>query len=140
MKCFVWVLYDNCLLLFHLANQGGRVLDKLTEPGDAQAAAGDNTDNKRLDEANSLMQETEQYEQFLQSMTFALSDYLIVVLHETTLSDQRFLIQVVRKWKECSQDGRCKEIFVLHNFRDVHDPEEREELFAVLSVHITYTN
>ncbi|XP_062507390.1 uncharacterized protein LOC134183837 isoform X1 [Corticium candelabrum] len=111
----------------HTANQGGR---ELTESGDAQAAAGDNTDDKRLDEANSLMQEMEQYEQFLQSMTFALSDYVIVVLHETTLSDQRFLIQVVRKWKECSQDGRCKEIFVLHNFRDMHDPEEREKLFA----------
>lgn len=79
------------------------------------------------------MQKNEQSEQFLASMTLALSNYLIVATSKTTLSDQRFLFEVVSKWKaaNAAPQDKFNEVFVLHNFRDIDDISFGEKVFKV---------
>ena len=88
---------------------------------------------KKMAEANIRIREIDDYENFLGSMTLALSNYVVVVMHETNLQDQKFLFSVVRRWYDyqCQDDSKCKYIFVIHNFRTTTNDKEREELFLV---------
>ena len=91
-----------------------------------------------MEEANVRMREIDDYERFLGSMTLALSNYIIVVMHETNLHEQRFLFSIVRRWDgyQSQDDSKCKYVFVVHNFKTTDSPKEREELFLVR----TYTS
>ena len=86
-----------------------------------------------MSEANIRMGEIDDYENFLGSMTLALSNYVIVVMHETNLQDQKFLFSVVRRWYDyqSQDDSKCKDVFVIHNFKMTTNAKEREELFLV---------
>jgi hypothetical protein len=107
---------------------------------DQQKCKKDGKESKLLmDKANRRMREEDDYENFLASMTLSLSNYLILVLSETTLQEQRFLFDVVRKWYDIQsspEQSKCKDIFVVHNFISTVSDEEREELFSV-SIYAT---
>jgi GTPase SAR1 family protein len=80
------------------------------------------------------MQEIHNSEHFVASMTLALSNYIIVVMQETSVGDQKFLFDVQRKWFECysrEKSSRYEKVFVIHNFRTTDNVEEMEELFSV---------
>lgn len=79
------------------------------------------------------MQEIHNSEHFVASMTLALSNYIIVVMQETSVGDQKFLFDVQRKWFECysrEKSSRYEKVFVIHNFRTTDNVEEMEELFS----------
>ena len=86
---------------------------------------------KAMEEINIRMKEIDDYEGFLGSMTLALSNYIILVLHETSLSEQKFLFDVVRRWYDYRDDSKSPFVFVVHNFKTTTDGKERDELFLV---------
>jgi HSP20 family molecular chaperone IbpA len=79
------------------------------------------------------MQNIHNSEHFFDSMTLALSNYIIVVVQETSFSDQKFLSDVASRWSEYysrEKSSRYEKVFVIHNFRTTDSVEEREELFS----------
>eukprot|EP00118_Oscarella_pearsei_P016588 m.159513 g.159513 ORF g.159513 m.159513 type:complete len:571 (+) comp38767_c0_seq16:5981-7693(+) len=99
-------------------------------------------DKKRVESFRAQFQKKVQqsmlYEDFLQTMTLQLSDCIIVVMAETTYLDQGFLHRVLRNWKElCTTDlssqrhFRNKHVYVVHNFFETKDPDQRDKLFEI---------
>jgi GTPase SAR1 family protein len=86
-----------------------------------------------IEKANKRMIEEDDYEKFLASMTLSLSNYIILVVTESNLQEQRFLFDVVRKWRDCqpAKDPKCSDVFVVHNFMTIDTEGERHELFLV---------
>ena len=79
------------------------------------------------------MQQIDDHEQFLCNMTLALSNYIILVMHETNLYGQKFLFDVAKKWHDLRfhDYSRCQDIIVVHTFRTTDTDQERDELFLV---------
>mmetsp|Transcript_17504 Transcript_17504/g.17446 ORF Transcript_17504/g.17446 Transcript_17504/m.17446 type:complete len:100 (+) Transcript_17504:713-1012(+) len=69
----------------------------------------------------------EQAENFILDTVFELSDYFICVVNDFTSLDQRFLDKITRSLQN-SMKNRFKEVIVVHNFKDVTDKSEIEEL------------
>eukprot|EP00118_Oscarella_pearsei_P013339 m.105971 g.105971 ORF g.105971 m.105971 type:complete len:445 (+) comp37240_c1_seq4:97-1431(+) len=90
------------------------------------------TQKNFTEEFNKKVQETEQYEHFLQTMTLQLADIIIVVMNETTFLDQNFLHNIVKKWRDlCVTDtSRYRQVYVIHNFRSTASIDERKKLFS----------
>lgn len=87
---------------------------------------------KELEKANIRMRQRDDYEEFLVSMTLSLSNYIIVVMNETNLQEQRLLYNIVSRWRNyVSQDvSKDQNVYVVHNFRTSETTEEREAMFS----------
>jgi GTPase SAR1 family protein len=86
-----------------------------------------------IEKVNERMIKEDNYEDFLAGMTLLLSNYIILVVTESNLQEQRFLFDVVRKWYNCQSAGdpKCRDVFVVHNFMTIDTEGERHELFLV---------
>jgi hypothetical protein len=87
-------------------------------------------DNKAVQkEAYTRIREIKDNEQFLGSMTLTLSNYLLVVMNETSLQEYGFLLDVVKRWGDYKTHLKSQDVFVIHNFKTIENADEREELF-----------
>jgi hypothetical protein len=112
---------------------GKKLMDYLESASAQQELKRKGKESKLLmDKAAKRMREEGDYENFLASMTLSLSNYIILVLSETTLHQQKFLFDVLRKWYDIqsSDKSKSRDIFVVHNFITIHSPETRDELFS----------
>ena len=73
---------------------------------------------------------------FMMSMTLLLSEVIIIAMNEMSFEDQLFLDYVLDRWSSLCREGhlKCKEIFVIHNFRCTKNAKERDALFEVRSI------
>ncbi|XP_065828853.1 uncharacterized protein [Oscarella lobularis] len=71
------------------------------------------------------------YEDFIHSMALQLSEFIIFIMNEMTFGDELFLLYLIDRWSSlCRGDhSKCKEIFVIHNFRFSKNADERDTLF-----------
>jgi len=70
----------------------------------------------------------EQSENFILDTVFELSDYFICVVNDYTSLDQRFLDKITISLQNTPKN-RFKEVIVVHNLKDVTDPEEIDEIW-----------
>jgi hypothetical protein len=88
------------------------------------------SDNKAIQmEVDTRIREIKDNEQFLGSMTLTLSNYLLVVMNETSLQEYGFLLDVVKRWGDYKTHLKSQDVFVIHNFKTIENADEREELF-----------
>ena len=112
-------------------------LDQVKEQ-DAIKAKRKQERDEEIARANKTMREVDDYEAFLGSMKLALSNYIVVVMNETNLQEQKFLFGVVSRWYDYQdQDAsKSRDIFVVHNFRTTVSAREREQLFLVRTTQL----
>ncbi|CAG9310777.1 unnamed protein product [Blepharisma stoltei] len=70
----------------------------------------------------------EQAESFILDTVFELSDYFICVVNDFTFLDQRFLDKITISLQNTPKN-RFKEVIVIHNFKDVTEQEEIDDLW-----------
>lgn len=63
-------------------------------------------------------------EDFLQKMSFLLSDIIIVVVNELTWPDQEYMTALAEQVRERPNDAVDNKIIVVHNYKDAETVED----------------